>query len=243
MSFLGKGVPNLHPIILPLVPCPFWGYPSAWSQVPSRRTPPPPSQDWVGYTPWPEQDGVSPPSQDRMGTPLPWPGRDGVPPAGGMPLAFTQEDFLVYLWVVHYGSDNEVGGVEDEVWHFVSVLVENEYLVRRVLRFVQRCLGIERRLREVIRHWSLCRERSRTETKANTTLTTNEMDVLVNLVTSKTPKHFNLWHESYCDNLHHYRPHSEGMGKVLFSQVSVCPHFGGTGATPIRQTRGVPLPS
>ena len=29
------GVPHLHPIILPLVPCPFWGYPSIWSQVPS----------------------------------------------------------------------------------------------------------------------------------------------------------------------------------------------------------------
>ena len=27
-----------------------------------------------------------------------------------------------------------------------------------------------------------------------------------------------------------YCPHSEGMGKVLFSQVSVCSHFGGGGA-------------
>ena len=30
-------VPHLHLMILPLVPCPFWGkvYPSDWSQVPS----------------------------------------------------------------------------------------------------------------------------------------------------------------------------------------------------------------
>ena len=30
-------IPHLHPIILSLVPCPFWGYPSDWSQVPSWR--------------------------------------------------------------------------------------------------------------------------------------------------------------------------------------------------------------
>ena len=29
-----------------------------------------------------------------------------------------------------------------------------------------------------------------------------------------------------------YRPHSEGMGKVLFSQVSVCSHFRGKGYLP-----------
>ena len=32
LSTLG-GIPHLHPIILPLVPCPFWGYPCDWSQV------------------------------------------------------------------------------------------------------------------------------------------------------------------------------------------------------------------
>ena len=37
----------------------------------------------------------------------------------------------------------------------------------------------------------------------------------------------------------HYRPHSERMGKVLFSQVSICPHFGG-GGTPIQMTGGYP---
>ena len=49
--------------------------------------------------------------------------------------------------------------------------------------------------------------------------------------------------------LHLYRPHSEGMGKVLFSQVSVCPHpssptgrgthiSGWRGVTPSSLTRG-----
>ena len=36
-----------------------------------------------------------------------------------------------------------------------------------------------------------------------------------------------------------YRPHSEEMGKVLFSQLSVCPHFGG-GGTPSQWGRGLP---
>ena len=36
--------------------------------------------------------------------------------------------------------------------------------------------------------------------------------------------------------------HSEGMGKVLFSQVSVCSHNGGRG-TPIQLTRGTPFPT
>ena len=31
---------------------------------------------------------------------------------------------------------------------------------------------------------------------------------------------------------HIFHPHSEGMGKVLFSQVSVCPHCGGRGYLP-----------
>ena len=83
-------VPHLHPIILPLVPCPFWGYPSDWSQVragvPHHGVPPP----GMGYPL--ARDGVPPvlgwgtPSQVRMvgwvphdgGTPL---SRDGVLPA------------------------------------------------------------------------------------------------------------------------------------------------------------------
>ena len=32
-----------------------------------------------------------------------------------------------------------------------------------------------------------------------------------------------------CNNYYSKRPHSEGMGKILFSQVSVCPHPGGKG--------------
>ena len=35
VSQFTPGVFHLHPIILPLVPCLFWGYPNDWSQVPS----------------------------------------------------------------------------------------------------------------------------------------------------------------------------------------------------------------
>ena len=38
----------------------------------------------------------------------------------------------------------------------------------------------------------------------------------------------NIRLEILCDvpgNGTHYRPHSEGMGKVMFSQASVCPHL------------------
>ena len=41
-----------------------------------------------------------------------------------------------------------------------------------------------------------------------------------------------------------YGPHSEGMGKVLFSQVSVCSHFrggGGSGGTYLPANEGVPM--
>ena len=51
----GYPITHLHPIILPLVPCPFQGYLSDWSQVPS----------WGDTPGW--------------GTPL---ARDGVPPTG-----------------------------------------------------------------------------------------------------------------------------------------------------------------
>ena len=73
----------------------------------------PPVQDWMWY-PHPRLDGV-PPIQDWMGYPPPHSRLDGVPPvhdwmgyplhqkastyyaAGGVPLEFTQEDFLVHL--------------------------------------------------------------------------------------------------------------------------------------------------
>ena len=41
--------------------------------------------------------------------------------------------------------------------------------------------------------------------------------------------------QNYMAELSHcffFLPHSEGMGKVLFSQVSVCSHFGGLGGLP-----------
>ena len=67
MSF-PEGVPHLHPIILPLVPCPFWGYPSDWLQVPSQEVP----QSQVGGTPvlvrGVPHNGVSP-SRSGWGTP------------------------------------------------------------------------------------------------------------------------------------------------------------------------------
>ena len=97
----GGGLPHLHPIILQLVPCPFWGCPHDWSQVPS----------WVSTlarsgwgVPQPGPDGDYPgqgwvsPGQVRMGGtparsrwgkgyPLPRDGvpplRDGIPPSQG----------------------------------------------------------------------------------------------------------------------------------------------------------------
>ena len=38
-----------------------------------------------------------------------------------------------------------------------------------------------------------------------------------------------------------YRPHSEGMGRVLFSQMSVSPNYGGGGHTPIQSTGSTPV--
>ena len=80
------GVPHLHPIILPLVPCPFWGYPSDWSQFPFAGYHSPKgvlqSQAMVVGTPgW-----NNPLGQVKLGYPLartgvlPWPGQDMVPP-------------------------------------------------------------------------------------------------------------------------------------------------------------------
>ena len=85
---LSMEVSHVHPIILPLVPLPYWGVPSEWSQVPSRGGYPNPSQGipqsqvrvpqgtllvrtgWCSPLPQPRYDEV-PPS---------WPGLDGVHP-------------------------------------------------------------------------------------------------------------------------------------------------------------------
>ena len=46
------GVPHLHPIILPLVPCPFGGYPSDWLQTcPFSEGTPVPDGEGMGYPP------------------------------------------------------------------------------------------------------------------------------------------------------------------------------------------------
>ena len=84
----GGGVPLLHPIILPLVPCPFWGYPisihntstgpmfflggysSDWSQVPSGGITPVPGGGIPGCcTPSQVRMGY-PPASSEWGTPL-----------------------------------------------------------------------------------------------------------------------------------------------------------------------------
>ena len=91
----GGGLPHLHPIILPLVICPFWGYPSDWFQVPSRGTQvlaggsqvlaggthswmPPVRSGW-GIPP--ARTGV-PPGQVRMGYPHPARSGWGTPQPG-----------------------------------------------------------------------------------------------------------------------------------------------------------------
>ena len=88
---VNRGVPHLHPVILPLVPRPFPGVPHPgqdWGgggSSPHSRTGMgyahpgqdgvPPSQVRMGYS-QPDQDGVTP-GQVRMGYP---PDRDGVLP-------------------------------------------------------------------------------------------------------------------------------------------------------------------
>ena len=65
----GGGVPHLHPIILPLVPCPFWGYPPSWDRVP-------PILGW----------GTLPDQVRRGGTPvLRWANPPGQVRMGGYP--------------------------------------------------------------------------------------------------------------------------------------------------------------
>ena len=106
-----EGGTHLYPIILPLVPCPFWGrrypisipsyfhwshvlsrgYPSDWSQVPSGRYPSPAGGTQGQGTP-PARDGV-PSNGQGWGTPRIGQQREYL--ICGMPLTFMQEDFLV----------------------------------------------------------------------------------------------------------------------------------------------------
>ena len=101
---LGWGYPHLRQDGVP--PSAEWGTP--WSRpgtggTPHQQNDVPPSPD-LGQG----LDGV-PPIQDWMGYPCPW--LDLVHPiskastcyaAGGVPLAFTQEDFLVLRWNFSY---------------------------------------------------------------------------------------------------------------------------------------------
>ena len=93
VSLLTGGVPHHYPIILPLVPCPFWGgtpSPSHNSSTGSRSLPggypihsqmggTPSSSQHVGSTPSSPRQG--PPGQDLVGGGTPPPsGLDGLPP-------------------------------------------------------------------------------------------------------------------------------------------------------------------
>ena len=74
-------VPNLHLIILPLVPCPFWG-------VTQDRLGLPPSRVRMGYL-----------LLGRTGVPT-WPGQDGVPPWPGQDEVTFHWDKLCRGWYV-----------------------------------------------------------------------------------------------------------------------------------------------
>ena len=78
LSVNTQEVPHLNPIILPLVLCPFWGYPSDWSQVPSWGYP---SARWWG-TPVPGEEGTPVPGgylSPRWRYPSPRQGSTPVP--------------------------------------------------------------------------------------------------------------------------------------------------------------------
>ena len=108
----GRVLPHLHPIILPLVPCPFWGYLISiqyfhWSHIPSGVPQVGVPQSQLGGTP--VHDGVPssqvwlvPSARTGMGYP---PARTEVPPpqtcyawtgyaAGDKPLAVFSFHFL-----------------------------------------------------------------------------------------------------------------------------------------------------
>ena len=137
MSFLG--VPYLHPIILPLDPCPFWGgTPVTGPRSLPRGVPQhgiPPSQVRMGVpqdrvSPWPGMGYTAP--HPGMGYTAPQPGI-GYPlgensrgstcyVAGRMPLAFTQEDFLVFILKKNSRYFHKIAGK-------ITILNQNELTV------------------------------------------------------------------------------------------------------------------
>ena len=102
----GGGLSHLHPIILPLVPCPFWGGTpvtgprSGWGEgYPIMGYPP--GQRWVtpqagmGYPPARVRVPTPPPSRDRLCLDRLCRGRYAS-------CGFPQEDFLVWKWNTVY---------------------------------------------------------------------------------------------------------------------------------------------
>ena len=105
----GGGLPHLHPIIFPLVPCPFWRDTPVtgprWSEYLSPR--------W-GEVPQ-SQAGEVPPFRPGWGT---RPARTGVPfppetgyawtgyAAGGTPLSVSRRRTLVHMWFLIYAISN-----------------------------------------------------------------------------------------------------------------------------------------
>ena len=115
---LGGGrVQHLHPIIFPLVPCPFWG--GGFTPVPGPFLGVYPSPRWGGEV----QDEVPllqaetgwGPAKTGWGTPPPPPARERATcyAMGSMRFAFMQEYFLIWNCVLHTFSV------------FVSVSVSN----------------------------------------------------------------------------------------------------------------------
>ena len=73
------GVPHLHPIMLPLVPCPFPGSTPLWGTLPKPgQDEVPPGQVRMRYPPVQVRMGYPPLA--RSGWATPWPGEEEVPP-------------------------------------------------------------------------------------------------------------------------------------------------------------------
>ena len=75
-----------------------WGTPRTWDGVPPQTWGGVPPQTWDGVPPqtW---DGVPPRTWDGVPPPT-WDIASTCYAAGGMPLAFTQEDFLVFIAII-----------------------------------------------------------------------------------------------------------------------------------------------
>ena len=72
-----------------------WGTPHHWMGFPHH--------DWMGHPHPPTMTGWGTPHHDWMGyPPSPTSIASTCYPAGGMPLAFTQEDFLVYVKIITF---------------------------------------------------------------------------------------------------------------------------------------------